>query len=191
MVAYRRVPMQPTQFYSLACCCHFHVGVPMVCAGPAARMDAAGYAACEECGRRLNRCKGKLYSYGPGKICHNCYNNLKRPTTPAPPPPSLPRSKRPLSDSGQSTATLTDTATITAIAAIISSNVPTHEHTIPHTSPPLPLHLQSTWSSHGWTLSDSSRRTCAAATAWLSLIKSGIMKNHSHTLCPAPSCRAT
>jgi len=66
---------------------------------------------------------------------------------------------------------------MTAITAMVNSNAPTHEPTIPHTSTPLPLHLQSTWSSHGWTLRDSSRRTCATATAWLSLIKSGELKH--------------
>src|SRR5688572_5548052 len=56
---------------SCSCCC---VGAPLVSAGPIARVDSAGKPACEDCGARLNRCKGKLHNSGVGKICTHCFN---------------------------------------------------------------------------------------------------------------------
>jgi len=44
-------------------------GAPLVTAGSAPRKDAAGCPACE-C---WTRCKGKLHSHPPGKICHACW----------------------------------------------------------------------------------------------------------------------
>lgn len=43
-----------------------------------ARVDSDGQSACEECGRRLSRCKGKgkLYRHGTGWICHSCHDKL-------------------------------------------------------------------------------------------------------------------
>ncbi len=55
---------------SYACWC---VGVPLVSVGSTPRVDSAGYPACEECGTRLNRCKGKLHKHDKGKICSPCY----------------------------------------------------------------------------------------------------------------------
>ena len=38
-------------------------------------MDASGLnQLCERCGRRLSKCKGKLYACPPGKCCHSCYD---------------------------------------------------------------------------------------------------------------------
>jgi hypothetical protein len=85
-------------------------------AGPAvARRDAGGRLACEDCGTRLSRCKGKLYSRPLGKICQLCYNNAIRPhsarvseSCSAPPSPSpLPppsKKRRVSSDPGESAA---------------------------------------------------------------------------------------
>ena len=62
---------QSDALLSCACAC---VGAPLATAGATARVDSDGQAACEECGRRLTRCKGKLYKHGAGKICQRCYN---------------------------------------------------------------------------------------------------------------------
>jgi hypothetical protein len=60
---------------SCVCCC---LGTPLVSAGSVARTDSAGYSACEECGRRLSRCKGKPHRQDPGHICHRCYTQASR-----------------------------------------------------------------------------------------------------------------
>jgi hypothetical protein len=99
---------------SMSCAC-VHIGAPLAHAGPAPRLDAGGRAACELCGTRLNRCKGKLHHHPPGKICTPCYKSSKGhravPVAVAlpspshsPPPVAVPstRSKRPY-DSLQST----------------------------------------------------------------------------------------
>jgi hypothetical protein len=52
-----------------ACC---RVVIPLVSSGSDARMDSAGYPACENCGKRLNRCKGM------GHICQSCIDNQRR-----------------------------------------------------------------------------------------------------------------
>jgi len=42
--------------------------------GGDANSDPSGHPLCELCSRRLDRCKGKLYQHGAGKICKRCYN---------------------------------------------------------------------------------------------------------------------
>ena len=74
--------------------------------GPSPRVDSSGWPACELCGRRLSKCKGKLHLLPPGKICSPCYKVREgyQPATgaAAPQPPARfphgvpsPRAKRP------------------------------------------------------------------------------------------------
>ena len=60
-------------------------------------MDADGQPACERCGRRLSRCKGKLYASSPGRCCHSCYNKA-HPVVAAATPQQ--RTKRPYDSLG-------------------------------------------------------------------------------------------
>jgi len=71
----------------------------LVPAGLHARHDAFGYQLCERCGKRLNRCKGKLHRHGSGHICQHCYNQARPAVKPA---PKQHRAKRPY-DTLQST----------------------------------------------------------------------------------------
>lgn len=57
-----------------ACCC---VGAPLVSSRLTSRVDKAGKPACEQCGRRLADCKGKLHKHGAGKICQGCYDERR------------------------------------------------------------------------------------------------------------------
>ena len=76
-----------------ACCC---AGAAAVSAGPGPREDSSGKPACEDCGTRLSRCKGKLYKRGAGKICQGCYNEARPAAQPsATPLTPVQRSKRP------------------------------------------------------------------------------------------------
>jgi hypothetical protein len=146
-------------------CAYSRVGAPHVPSCSAPRVDSSGWPACEECGRRLSTCKGKLYKRDPGRICQECKNKeLKAPfgvtaAAAAAPPPAPPRShkRRAESDPGESS----DTA---AISAVIFS------------APPLPLHKQPIWPSHRWALRPSCRRSRATADAWHSLISSGELR---------------
>jgi hypothetical protein len=45
------------------------------------RVDSAGKQVCEDCGKRLSRCKGKLHNSGAGKICQSCYNKARNPSS--------------------------------------------------------------------------------------------------------------
>lgn len=55
------------------------VDASLVSAGLAllSRVDSAGKPACEKCGRRLSRCKGKKHTHGAGHICQDCYDKLR------------------------------------------------------------------------------------------------------------------
>ena len=55
-----------------AACCR--AGAVLASVGAASRVDSDGQPACEDCGRRLSRCKGKLHRNGAGKCCQSCYN---------------------------------------------------------------------------------------------------------------------
>jgi hypothetical protein len=65
-----------------ACCC---AGAGLAARGARPRVDADGQPACERCGRRLSRCKGKLYASPPGKCCHGCYDAVHTAVTTAAP----------------------------------------------------------------------------------------------------------
>jgi hypothetical protein len=74
---------------SLLCACVCIVS-PRVNLGSAPRTDSSGWPACELCGRRLSKCKGKLYQHGPGKICKRCYNIQSGLQAPPVPPRGTP-----------------------------------------------------------------------------------------------------
>jgi len=118
-----------------------------------ARLDSAGKPACEECGKRLSTCKGKLYKHGAGKICHRCHNVLSglvaAPVAAAPEAP-VRSHKRKLH---------------TASIAAPTTPLP----------PPSPFH-QPLWHSHGWSLHTSSRSSRGAAASWLQLAQSDELK---------------
>ena len=79
----RYYPLLPHQRSSIAapvspghCCAGGQVGT----AGGTPRRASNGEQLCEECCRRLSRCKGKLYKKDPGHICQACYNKASRPS---------------------------------------------------------------------------------------------------------------
>jgi hypothetical protein len=89
---YRLVPLSLTVSDApliCACCC---AGAVLATLGARPRVDADGQPVCERCGRRLSRCKGKLYACPPGKCCHSCYNETHSGSSSA---PKQQRSKRP------------------------------------------------------------------------------------------------
>ena len=53
------------------------VSVGLAAVAPLSRVDSAGKSACEECGRRLSRCKGGKHVHGGGHICQDCYDKLR------------------------------------------------------------------------------------------------------------------
>ena len=65
-----------------ACCCE---GAPLATLGTEPRVDSDGQPACEDCGRRLSRCKGKLHKSGAGHSCHLCYMPTHRTQSSAAP----------------------------------------------------------------------------------------------------------
>lgn len=72
------VPLKLTLYdarVSCVCCC---LGAPLVSVRLAPRVDSACKPACEQCGRRLADCKGKLHKKDPGHICHRCYTKASR-----------------------------------------------------------------------------------------------------------------
>jgi hypothetical protein len=124
-------------------------------------VDTSGWLACEECGRRLSCCKGKLHKRDPGHICQDCYNRARKPpsavlSAAASPPvePLRSHKRRATSVPGQFAA----------------------DNAVTLAPPPLPLHKQVIWSSHRWTLRPSCRRSRATAAAWHALISSGELR---------------
>jgi hypothetical protein len=67
-------------------------GYSLVQGGARPKFDSHRNQLCELCLARLNRTKGKPYSYPPGLICHSCYDELheenapKRPASADPSP---------------------------------------------------------------------------------------------------------
>jgi len=134
-------------------------GAPMVCDGPIARLDSAGKPACELCGTRWTRCKGKLHPHPPGKICHACWKireGIRSPPSAGAPPAPDRSHKRKL-----------HAAPIAAVAQPLSP--------LPPPPPPSPFH-QPLWHSHGWSLHTSSRSSRGAAASWLQLAQSDELK---------------
>lgn len=113
-------------------------------------MDSAGKPACEGCGRRLSKCKGKLYKKPPGLICHLCYNDPERnsrPPSAAPPPARSHKRKDPPAGEPHS-----------APAAL--------------TAPPLlPSAPPASFTTHGASFRPSTRTSRATAASWLELAR--------------------
>ena len=95
---------------SCACCC---AGTPRATLGAAPRVDSDGQPACEGCGRRLSKCKGKLHKQEPGKICQQCYDGTRRSTSVVPGLQPLVRShKRKQPPAGQPSADFSASITL-------------------------------------------------------------------------------
>jgi hypothetical protein len=117
------------------------------------RVDTSGWPACEDCGKRLSKCKGKLYVQSPGKICNNCYfkKHHSPPSASSAFPIPPPKRRRVVSDPGEHSIT-SQLAGNKRIAAPLQSS----------SSPPSPY----SFSSHGWSRCDTSRAGKALASAW-------------------------
>ena len=144
-----------TLYNDLMCCAYWYVGAPLVSVGLISRVDSAGKPACEECGKRLNRCKGQLYKKLPGLNCQECYNTERFPVSSAlaapPPAPVARRShKRKSPFEGRSTT-------------IISMTMP-------------PTFNFYSLQQQGWKLLNSSRTTRALCTSWLQLVRDNELK---------------
>jgi hypothetical protein len=50
----------------------------VVHAGAGPQRDCSGSQLCEQCGSRLNRCKGEKHRSGAGHVCQRCYDNAKQ-----------------------------------------------------------------------------------------------------------------
>ena len=88
---------------SCACCC---AGSSLAPPGAAPRTDSDGQLACEQCGKRLSRCKRPLHRHVPGHVCDPCFKVLKRtaaapPSDAAPAAPKQSRKRRAESDPGE------------------------------------------------------------------------------------------
>ena len=144
---------------SAACCC---AGAPWVCAGPSARVDSVGKPACELCGKRLSKCKGKLHTHGPGKMCQSCYDKHRgKVAATAPVPP----------------ATLLPAAAPAVQASISSPAPPPGKPAAPNQAlPPLLLHDMPTMASNCWSLTRTVRRSSLLALKWKELIDSGELR---------------
>ncbi len=163
--AYLILPLQLIACDAPVACACWCVDAPHVPSCSRPRVDSSGWPACEECGRRLSTCKGKLYKRDPGRICQSCFDTQRRGArrtssaaslSPGSVEETIKRShkRRATSDPGQSAA----------------------DNAVALTPAPLPLHKQSTWPSHRWALRPSCRRSRATAAAWHALISSGELR---------------
>ena len=157
------------------CFAYWCVGAPLAGDGSAFRKNEYGQQLCEDCGKRLNRCKGKLYKKLPGLICQECYNTERSPVSSAlaapPPAPVASRShKRKFPFEGRSTTTIS--------------------MTMPPTFNFYSLQQQ------GWKLLNSSRTTRALCTSWLQLARDNELKQweikrggfYQHDTAPSLKC---
>jgi hypothetical protein len=126
-------------------------------------MDAAGLnQLCEDCGRRLSRCKGKLHRSGVGKICTRCFNIkaglIAAPNSAVPAatvPPLRSHKRRADSDPGEHTA------------AVVYS---------PATPDTFSLFTHSRWATHQCRITAGTRCSRTLAVSWLTLIASGALR---------------
>ena len=128
--------------------------------GSSPRVDSSGWPACELCGRRLSKCKGKLHLLPPGKICSPCYKVREgyQLVTVAAAPKSPARShKRP----------------VYSLRHPIAPRLPSP----PPPPPSPPLHHQRTFSTHGWSLQPGHRNSRALAASWMTLATSTELKS--------------
>ena len=140
-------------------CASADVGAPWVCAGPDARVDSVGKPACEICGRRLSKCKGKLYQHGPGKICSPCYKVREGYQAPPVSVASSPPARSHKRQAGSSPSAPSPQP----VAALLPLVQP-------------PLHLQLTFPTQGWSLQPGHRNSRALASSWLTLATSTELK---------------
>ena len=125
-------------------------------------MDSDGQPACEDCGKRLSRCKGKLHKSGAGHICQRCFNRTWRlPSTAVATPtvtavtlgaPKRSHKRRAVSDPGEHIAA--------AVAAPICSS----------------LFLHSRWATHQCRITTGTRSSRTLAVSWLALVASGELR---------------
>jgi hypothetical protein len=122
-----------------------------------ARVDKAGKPACEKCGDRLSRCKGKPHLQSPGYICNACYLSNRRSffsnSSPARAPP--PKRRRHTSDPGESSShtSLAGNTRISAPLQLASTSVPVYS-----------------FFSHGWRFHDETRAGKTLASVWKSIV---------------------
>src|SRR4051794_28898671 len=57
---------------------HCWIDAPLVSACPKQPVDSVGKFRCARCPTRLSNCKGKLHKHETGKICQQCYDELRR-----------------------------------------------------------------------------------------------------------------
>ena len=81
MLVHRCAPLTLTLYDAPVLCACCGVGAPLATLGAAPRVDSDGQPVCEDCAKRLSRCKGKLHRHGPGHICHCCYTRASRPVS--------------------------------------------------------------------------------------------------------------
>ena len=156
-------PRDTSETLTIRCscvCCMRLCRCPLVTAGSAPRKDAAGWPACECCGTRWTRCKGKLYKHGAGKICQRCHNiSTGRQAAPT--------STTVATTSARSHKRKQPSAPAVTVAQPLSP--------LPPLPPPSPFH-QPLWHSHGWALRASTRSSRGAAASWLELAQSDELK---------------
>jgi hypothetical protein len=121
------------KYVALVSCTGRCVDTLLVSACLVARVDSAGKPACEECGRRLTSCKGKLYKRNPGYVCQRCFNYTWRtPVSGAIPAPiaieKQSRKRRASSDPGESPEPAAPSAITRRIAAPKSAATYTKQH---------------------------------------------------------------
>jgi hypothetical protein len=141
---------------------HGWIGAPLVLSCSSPRKDSSGWPACEDCGRRLSTCKGKLHKSGNGKICQSCYDKHRGKVATAAPVAPLIRLPSP-----QPTAAMDIAPPPSPISKLL------HTQTV---LPPLLLHDSPTYYSYLWSLHRSSRQSNVLSTGWGELIKSGELK---------------
>ena len=181
MLVHRCVPLKLTLYDTSVywvCCC---VDAPLVSSCLPARVDSAGKPACEDCGRRLSTCKGKLHKKEPGHICHRCYTKGSRPPSAAlsivAPTATLKRSHKRRADSDPGTQPADTNLPAQLESPSLPCVPPQEQHCSTAASlSALPLLLQPNWLSHQWRLRPSCRRTRATAAAWMAVINSGKLK---------------
>ena len=141
-------------------CASADVGAPVAHAGAGLPGAGKNGAICALCPMRLNRCKGKLYQHGPGKICSPCYKVREgyqaAPVSVASPPPARSHKRR-------------------ASSSLAAAPFPPQAQPSPPVQPP--LHLQLTFPTHGWSLQPGHRNSRALAASWMTLATSTELKN--------------
>ena len=135
-------------FDAPVCCVSLSVGAPLRHIAADDMVPSAKRYLCALCHRDLAKVKHK-HRHGAGHACHPRCKPSKRVLDPPAtvPDPPIRSHKRSRSDPGKQSQPIT--------------------HQI--TTPPIPLHLQSTYPTHGWSFHHSTRASRAAAQSWFEL----------------------